>query len=695
MDSSGGQSLKVEPLSSADLRRLIESVEDHAFFMLDPNGIIVSWNRGAERITGYHGSEVIGRHVSMLYTPEAQAADVPRTELESTLQTMRMEGEGERVRKDGTRFFASVVVTALFDEQGVLRGFAKVTRDLTERRLAEEQRCLAEERLRRSEERLLLLVEAVQDYAIYMLDPEGHITTWNAGAQRIKGYKVAEVLGRHYALFFRDEDVAAGKPQRELEQALMHGRYEEEGFRVRKDGERFWASVVLSPIRSEQGELLGFAKVTRDLTQRVEAEQTARKLLWEQAARTAAQEAEAKIREAADSAKASARRAEEANRVKDEFLATVSHELRTPLNAIVGWSALLQGRAMAPSTAKAIEVIHRNALAQAKIIDDILDVSRIITGKLRLELRLTDLAMVVQDAIEVVSPSAAAKQIQINYVPPARETMLVADPERLQQVVWNLLSNAVKFSERGSRIQVSIAYVSSAFLLSVRDTGKGIDPDFLPYVFDRFVQGDNTSTRRVSGLGLGLAIVRHLVELHGGQVSVTSEGLGRGATFSAVLPIRAAVPMEISGLADGLGSAQSDDERAVDLAGVKVLVVDDERDARELLQTILVDAGARVETAGSAKEGLFAYRYFAPQLLVSDIGMPDEDGYTFMRRLKEQALSRGESVVPSIALTAYTRAQDQARALAAGFGAHLGKPVNPLDFLSTVATILRSADPKS
>lgn len=690
MESFGLKSANVEPLTSEDLRRLIDSIEDYAFYMLDPGGIIVSWNYGAQQITGYEAGEVIGRHVSLFYPSEAQREGLPEQELQKALKEGKTEIQCTRVRKDGSHFPALVKVTPLHDEQGELRGFAKTTRDLSP--LHE-----AQERLRLSEERLLLLVEAVQDYAIYMLDPRGCITTWNAGAERIKGYKASEVIGQHYSLFFVEEDVRAGKPEAELELSLSQGKYEEEGYRVRKNGERFLASVALTPIRNHADELVGFAKVTRDLTERVETERIARKLMWEQAARTAAQAAEAQIRKSAEQARASALQAEEANRVKDEFLATVSHELRTPLNAIVGWSALLQGRAMTPSVAKGVDVIHRNALAQAKLIDDILDVSRIITGKLRLDLRVTDLAVVVQDAIEVISPSASAKQIHIDYAPPsAHECTLVGDPERLQQVVWNLLSNAVKFSERSSHIKVSLKQAESALVLSVRDAGRGIESDFLPYVFDRFVQGDTSSTRRVGGLGLGLAIVRHLVELHGGQVSVESEGVGHGATFSAILPIRATAPfdLEASDAEAGHGALEASDN-VIDLKGAKVLVVDDERDARELLQAMLLDAGARVETAASVKEGLLAYRYFAPDVLVSDIGMSEEDGYSFMRRLKEQAQARGTTVAPAIALTAYTRTQDQDRALTAGFSRHLGKPVNPLDFLSTVACLVETSAEES
>ncbi|MDP9150655.1 MAG: ATP-binding protein [Myxococcota bacterium] len=390
---------------------------------------------------------------------------------------------------------------------------------------------------------------------------------------------------------------------------------------------------------------------------------------------------------AAKRAEDAARRAEDASRIKDEFLATVSHELRTPLNAIVGWSSLLRGRSVDPYVAKATDVIYRNAQAQAKIIDDILDVSRIITGNLRLELEPADLESIIRDAIEVVRPSATAKDIAIQFAPRAEPCLLVADAQRLQQVMWNLLSNAVKFTGASGTITIAVRQDRSKFVVSVADTGRGIEPDFLPYVFDRFQQADSSTTRRVGGLGLGLAIVRHIVELHGGQAEAASGGSGKGATFTITLPVRALVPTTRPiERACSEAAGQAPRPSSVALRGVRVLVVDDEADARDLLATVLVEAGATVETAASAGDGFDRIRRFRPHVLVSDIGMPEEDGYALITRIRALDPQVGGRT-PAIALSAYTRGEDRMKALSAGFTAHVAKPVDPGDFLGVVENL--------
>jgi len=673
-----------ETLRSSEerFRLLVETVQDYAIFMLDPGGHVATWNRGAQAIKGYTAAEIVGKHFSHFYPPEDIAARKPQWELEVATEQGRVEDEGIRVRKDGTLFWASVVITALRDAHGTLVGFAKVTRDLSARRAAEEA-------LRRSEERFRLLIDSVVDYAMYMLDASGRVTTWNQGAQQLKGYTADEVIGRHFSLFFPEADRALGKPEKELQIATTEGRFEEEALRQRKDGSQFWANVVLTPMRDETGRLLGYAKVTRDLTARAQAEHIARELVREQAARAAAQQAEQRVRAAAELAERSAKQAEEASRLKDEFLATVSHELRTPLNAIVGWSSLLGSRTADSGLLKGLEVIHRNALAQGRIIDDILDVSRIITGKLRLELAPTDLVKVVNDAIDVVRPAALARGIALELSVAGETCWLVADAERLQQVVWNLLSNAVKFGKKGGAIHVRIATINSSCALEVKDDGQGIAPEFLPFVFDRFKQADSSTTRRVAGLGLGLALVRHLVELHGGKVQASSDGLGRGTTFTIVLPVRAvARPHPASG-APGTASVAGDPAHPAPslLKGLRVLVVDDEEDARELLFALLSANGAEVVAAASAGEGYLEFQRFQPHAVVSDIGMPQEDGYSFMQRVRALESSQGGRV-PALALTAYARAQDRAAALAAGFTAHLGKPVEPDALVQAVAEIV-------
>jgi PAS domain S-box-containing protein len=663
-----------EELRRAEQRfhQLVDAVSEYSIFMLDPTGHVTTWNPGAQKTKGYTAKEIVGRHFSAFYTPQDQALGRPAQILDTVRRVGRFEEEGWRVRKDGTRFWAWVVISILRNEDGEPIGFAKITRDLTERRAAEQQ-------LRDSEERFRLLVAGVTDYAIYMLSPVGQVQTWNLGAERMKGWSADEIIGRSFELFFREEDRVARKPQLELQTASSVGRFEDEGYRVRKDGTSFWANVVLTAIRDEQGRLVGFAKVTRDLTSRREAEAIERELMQAQAARTFAE--------------AIARKSDEANRVKDEFLATVSHELRTPLNAIVGWASILKQRELEPTLARAVEVIDRNAHAQVKIIEDILDVSRIIAGKMRIDPQPADLVAITNQAIDVTRHSAVAKQIHVEFPQSAESCPLVADAERIQQVIWNLLANAIKFTGPGGVVIIRLERQEGSVSLSVIDSGIGLDSELVPALFERFKQEDSSTTRRFGGLGLGLALVRHITELHGGAVSASSPGRGRGSTFTLTLPIRAArssPPPPAGSPSVGGGSRQSPPApppMVVNvLAGLRVLVVEDEPDARELVCATLTSAGAVVRSAASASEGFEVLRVFKPQVLISDIGMPGEDGYSLMRRVRLLDAGVGGRL-PSIALTAYTRAEDRTKALAAGFTTHVGKPVDPLDLVAAVSNL--------
>jgi signal transduction histidine kinase len=392
--------------------------------------------------------------------------------------------------------------------------------------------------------------------------------------------------------------------------------------------------------------------------------------------------------------------AEAANRAKDEFLATLSHELRTPLSAIIGWAELLHSGGLDETTAaRAIEAIERNAKSQAQLIEDLLDVSRIITGKLQLNIRPVELIPIMTAAIDVVRPAAEAKAIQLRVILDSTIDPVSGDPDRLQQIVWNLLSNGVKFTPRGGRVEVRLGQIDSKIQIQVSDTGMGIKPEFLPYVFDRFRQADSTSTRAHGGLGLGLAIVRHLVELHGGTVQVESHGEGQGATFIVQLPLRA-----VRAPATEITEAPPDSvvNRAVRagygrlpaLEGVHVLVVDDEPDARELLVTVLVQASATVTAVGSAAEALEAVQRLRLDALVSDIGMPEQDGYTLIRKVRSLEPERGGQI-PAVALTAYARSEDRLRALTAGYQMHVPKPIEPIELVMVVASLtgrVRSSD---
>ena len=379
--------------------------------------------------------------------------------------------------------------------------------------------------------------------------------------------------------------------------------------------------------------------------------------------------------------------AEAVNRMKDEFLATLSHELRTPLNAILGWSHLLTtGRADAAMVERAISVIRNNATAQSQLIEDILDVSRIIGGKLRLNIGRVQLREVIEAALDSVTPAAAAKSIVIE-----RDILdiepIAGDRDRLQQVIWNLLSNAVKFTPREGRVLVSLHRRHDDVVLVVEDTGIGITPDFLPYVFDRFSQADGTATRRHGGLGLGMAIVRHLVELHGGTVRAASAGENQGATFTLVFPARvsAAVPEEFGPSGPG-SSAREAIDATQRLDGVSIMVVDDDGDSRSFMCQLLEDRGASVVSAQSASDALTSFTQARPDVLVSDIGMPDEDGYTLIRRVRELPAGEGGGI-PAIALTAYVRPEDARAAIVAGYQRHLSKPVAVTDLVATIAEL--------
>jgi signal transduction histidine kinase/CheY-like chemotaxis protein len=376
--------------------------------------------------------------------------------------------------------------------------------------------------------------------------------------------------------------------------------------------------------------------------------------------------------------------AETATRARDEFLASVSHELRTPLTSIIGWIQLLLEETDPNQVTEGLETIDRNARAQSRLIEDILDFSRINAGKLRLDVRPVDLIDVIGAALEIVRPAADAKGVTLETVLDSSSGLVSGDADRLQQVVWNLLSNAVKFTQRGGRVQVRLERVTSHSELTVSDTGEGISKEFLPFVFDRFSQADSTSSRKHGGLGLGLGIVRHLVELHGGTVQAFSSGLGEGSTFVVRLPLMAAQP--VSRLVEHGGTVRAE---LGDLSGVAVLVAEDNDDARKLLTTIFERCGATVEAAENVPAALERLSRFRPDIIISDIEMPGEDGYSLIRKVRARETPDGR--IPAIALTAYTRSPDRVRALAAGFQMHMGKPVEPTELVAAVKSLLSTS----
>jgi PAS domain S-box-containing protein len=510
-----------------------------------------------------------------------------------------------------------------------------------------------------AEERLRLLEENVRDYAIFMADTHGTIQTWNLGVERLLGYAEGDFVGQPLGIIFTPEDLASGAALREIEGATTTGRAEDERWHVRKDGSRFWAMGVLTCLRDAAGQVRGFAKIMRDFTERKLAEEERTLLLQrEEAARRAA---------------------ETANHLRDQFLATVSHELRTPLNAILGWARLLIQQSFDPVRARtALETIARNAQLQATLIDDLLDVSRILSGTMSLQRRPTDLIAIVQASVDSISPAARAKSIQIECRLHPLETPVAGDARRLHQILWNLLSNAVKFTPASGSVTIEVHQGDGRAILTVRDTGIGIDPDFLPQVFEPFRQADMTPQRFQGGLGLGLAIVRHLVAQHGGTITAESAGTGRGAVFSVTLPLEHT--------AVEVGREVRGPERAPSLAGIGVLVVEDDADSRDVLVEALERAGASVKAVADARAALESLAEHTPTVVLCDIGLPGMDGLSFIEQLRSLPVERGGRV-PAAALTAYTRPEERLRALQAGYQMHLAKPLEPSEVVAAVATL--------
>jgi PAS domain S-box-containing protein len=478
-------------------------VRDHATFLLGPEGQIETWSAGAERMTGYPGDEIIGQHVSLLYSPKEGAGRDPARELECALEEGQVENEVRWRRKDGSEFPGLVAVTPLRGPAGHARGFVVVLRDLTPQQRAEEALALSEQRFR-------LLVEGVEDYAIFMLDPVGRIVTWNAGAERIKGYTPNEIIGQHFSRFYPDEDVEAGVCERGLEIARREGRFEEEGWRRRKNGTKFWASVVMTALRDKTGALVGYARVTRDLTQRRKLEDERMRLV----------------------------QAEESIRLRDEFLSIASHELKTPLTAL---QLQIQGvqkkvAAVDRTLAARLERAARSGQRLADLIEALLDVSRIATGRFDLRRERLDLGFVVRDLVERLRDAAAKEGCALEVTAPDG-IVGVWDRVRVEQVLTNLLSNAVRYGA-GAPIRISITQQGGDAILQVGDRGPGIPKQDLARIFGRFERA--SSMRHYGGLGLGLYVAREIVEAHGGTVSADNPTSG-GALFTVRLPLVAAV----------------------------------------------------------------------------------------------------------------------------------------------------------
>jgi PAS domain S-box-containing protein len=619
---------------------------------------------------GYTAKEAIGQSIRLIIPADLQHEEddvlrrVRAGEVVDHYETVRQTKSGRLVQ-------ISLTVSPIKSPDGTIVGASKIARDITQtRRLERDARHFAAivassddiDRVQRDARRLAAIVESSED-AIVGKDLNSIVTSWNAAAERMFGYAAAEIIGKSVRLIIPDD---RQHEEDDVLRRIRDGQRIEhfETLRRKKDGTLFPVSLTISPICSERGVVIGASKIARDISDRIRADEERRRLL---------------------------EMARSANRLKDEFLATLSHELRTPLNAIVGYSRMLQAGMLAggEKQAKALETVVRNAASLTQIVEDVLDVSRIVSGKLRLNVQAVELSQIVREAVETSQPAADAKKIRLDVIVDPRGTLVSGDPDRLRQVLWNLCSNAVKFSERGGRVEVRLERVNSHVEVTVSDNGLGIDPAFLPHLFERFSQADAGTNRVHRGLGLGLAISRHLVELQGGRISAHSDGLGRGSTFRIELPVRgveAIIGDEIRvhpAAPDSAGAL-----RVPRLDGIRILVVDDDRDALALSREILEVTGATVTTADSGQDALDKLAKGIADVLIADLGMPRMDGFELIEKIR----ASGEVAIreiPAAALTAFARSEDRTRAMRSGFEVHLSKPIEPGELMAAAATLAR------
>jgi PAS domain S-box-containing protein len=611
---------------SADLfQQLVASLQDRAVVLLDSSGNVTSWNEGGQRIHGYSADEIIGRNLSAFYTPEAVERGTPRLELSEAAEKGRFTCEGWRARKDGSRYWVNVVISAVRGPDENLRGFIHITWDLSELHRHEAE-------LLESQERFRLLVEGVQEYAIFMLDPEGRVASWNRGAEMIKGYTASEIIGSSFSRFYPPEAILQGKPAWELEMAKRYGSVEEEGWRVRKDGSRFWANVVLTALRDPTGSLRGFAKVTRDMTDRRKIEEL-----------------------------------EQADRQKDEFLALLAHELRNPLAPIRTALDVLR-RQDAPETAlgQAGRIAERQLRHMARLLDDLLDVSRIREGTISLRKEKLNVSALLHAAAQASRPFMDERGHDFVVVDPVEPIWVEGDHVRLEQVLGNLLNNAAKYTDAGGEIRMSAEKSDGDVQIRVQDNGIGIEPMMVSRVFDLFVQADRRTELSAGGMGIGLSLVKKLVELHGGRVEAFSAGVGRGTEFRVRLP--AISPPAVA--------EKEPDTVAIETParGLRVLLVDDNADSADGLGMLLELQGHEIRVAYDGETALETARSFQPHVALLDIGMPLMDGYELARRLRAGPETRD---VLLVAMTGWGQEEDQRKSREAGFAHHLVKPFEP------------------
>jgi PAS domain S-box-containing protein len=651
----------------AYLAAIVESSDD-AIIAKDLDGVIQSCNASAERLFGYTAAELVGRPVRILIPAGRQSEEddilgkIRRGERITHFETVRQ-------HKDGRLIDISLTVSPVRNNLGAIVGVSKVARDITERRRAEE--AVAEQR-----EWFRTTLESIGD-AVIATDVAGRVAFMNPMAERLTGWRLDDALGQTCERVFRilqesTRQAVTSPVQRVLAENATVGLVDHT-LLIALDGTERPIDDSGAPIRNTAGTVVGVVLVFRDVSER-------RRIELERQA--AARERE-RLLEAERLARSEAERA---SHVKDDFVAMVSHELRTPLNAILGWTQLMSQEGADPKVIeRGLDVVARNTRTQAQLIADLLDISRVVAGELPLESQRADLATIMRDAIETVRREADVKGIEIVQRIEGDTATMTGDPARLQQIIWNLLSNAIKFTPGGGRVTVTLSRRKGHLELVVTDTGVGIEPDVLPHIFERFQQADRSITRRFGGLGLGLSIVKHLVDLHGGTVRAESAGSGEGATFRLTFPVAAGAPASVAP-----APAPAPVHHPVSLDGLRILVVEDEADTRELLERLLENHGARVTAAASAREAIAQFRACRPDMLVSDIGLPDIDGYDLIRMIRDETAG-DEPVVPAIALTAYASSEDRARALRAGFQDHLSKPIDLAELIATVWKFRRQA----
>ena len=622
--------------SEERFRTLVEGVKDYAIFMLDPHGFVTTWNAGARSIKGYEAQEIIGSHFSRFYPADSIQNGLPERELRGATMEGRFEDEGWRIRKDGSRFWANVVITAMRDASGALIGFSKITRNLTARRSHEDE-------LKLSEERFRLLVDGVTEYAIIMLDNDGFVSSWNVGAERIKGYRASEILGKHLSHFYPSEDIQANKPWQQLAAAREKGRVTDEGWRVRKDGTLFWANTVVTALQDAEGKPYGFAKVTQDLTQRRHAETLA----------------------------------DTAQRMH-EFIAMLAHELRNPLAPIRNAVALMGRKGLNDPTLESMrQTIDRQSTQLTRLLDELLDVNRIARGEFAIQRELADFQDVLTRATEMSRPLIDARGHRLHLNIPKGAIPVVGDSLRLIQMVVNILNNAAKYTPEGGDIWLTVAVRSPNVEIRVRDNGRGIQRDMLERVFDLFMQADPQSGNALGGLGVGLALVRRVVELHGGNVQARSDGIGHGSEFIARLPVA------IQRL-HAVEPVKSVDPGVV--PRLRVLIVDDNRDSADTLHQLLESMGQDVVSAYDGGAALAAVESFRPELVMLDIGMPYMSGYEVAQQI---IASLGEKRPVLMAVTGWGQEADKLRARETGFDFHFIKPVDEDSLRSVLAEAAR------